>query len=136
MRRRRRSRRDARKSPPRQSLPGPASATPTGRRSGAPRSKRRPRVLPAGNHGISQRRAAIRLLPAAGDPLFTNHKGNCRTFSAKVVLEPPLPSVTVEPGRRANSITAAIIVLLGAVLALMWALAAQSISAGRQAAIE
>ena len=47
-----------------------------------------------------------------------------------------MPSVTVEPGRRAKSVTIAIIVLLSAVLALMWALAAQSISAGRQAALD
>ena len=47
-----------------------------------------------------------------------------------------MPSVTVEPGRRAKSVTIAIIVLLSAVLALMWALAGQSISAGRQAALD
>jgi len=47
-----------------------------------------------------------------------------------------LPSVTVEPGRRAKSIAAASILLLGAVLVLMWALAAQSILAGKEAALD
>jgi hypothetical protein len=46
-----------------------------------------------------------------------------------------LSSVTVDPGRRAKSVTAAVIGLLGAVLVLMWALAAQSISTGREAAL-
>jgi signal transduction histidine kinase len=45
-----------------------------------------------------------------------------------------LPSATII--RRAKSTTSAIILLLGAVLLVMWALAAQSISAARQAALD
>ena len=47
-----------------------------------------------------------------------------------------MPSTTAEPGRRAKPSTSAAILLLGAVLLVMWALAVQSISAARQAALE
>jgi signal transduction histidine kinase len=47
-----------------------------------------------------------------------------------------LPSLTAESIRRAKASTGATILLLAAALVLMWALAAQSISAGRQAAFD
>ena len=47
-----------------------------------------------------------------------------------------MPSITAESGRRAKSSTSAVILLLGAVLAVMWVLAAESISTARQAALD
>jgi hypothetical protein len=47
-----------------------------------------------------------------------------------------LPDTTAEPRRRANSIAAAIVLLGGAVLLVMWTLTAESILAARQAAMD
>ncbi|MBV9965894.1 MAG: hypothetical protein JO008_09365, partial [Alphaproteobacteria bacterium] len=47
-----------------------------------------------------------------------------------------MPGTTADPRRRANSIAAAIIIIGGLVLLVMWTLAAQSIVAARQAAME
>jgi signal transduction histidine kinase len=47
-----------------------------------------------------------------------------------------LPDITADPRRRANSIAAVIIILGGAVLLVMWTLAAGSIFAARQAAMD
>ena len=47
-----------------------------------------------------------------------------------------MPDITADPIRRANSLAAVIIILGGAVLLVMWTLAAESIFAGRQAAMD
>ena len=59
-----------------------------------------------------------------------------RDIFSEVVLEPHLPSLTAESSRRAKASTGATILLLAAALVVMWALAAQSISAARQAAVD
>ena len=47
-----------------------------------------------------------------------------------------MPDITADPNRRANSIAAVIIMLGGAVLLVMWTLAAESIFTARQAAMD